>query len=108
MNSLAFSPLAPPPAPVAKVLGSFLAWSVMVETTQMAAKRMSRTWMTIEVTRPSPPMRRQNGSLGRCNGSSVAATSARTGGFCSGEGDAGSSWGEDIDLILRAERPPTI
>jgi len=60
-KTLALSPAAPPPAPVAKVSISFLAVSVQLEMTQ-AAKKISRPmWMTSETTRPSPPMRRQKG-----------------------------------------------
>ena len=53
--TLARSPELPPPAPVAKLSGSFLTESVTVEITQIAAIRMSTPWMIREMVRPSPP-----------------------------------------------------
>ena len=53
------SPPEPPPAPVAKVFGSFLALSVTVETTKAAAMKTSTTWTARETDRPLAPIRCQ-------------------------------------------------
>ena len=66
LYSLALGPPLPPPAPVAKVFGSFLpAISVTVEMTQTTAMATRMPWMRTESAKPSPPSRCQSVRLGR-------------------------------------------
>ncbi|NBV48914.1 MAG: SlyX family protein, partial [Verrucomicrobia bacterium] len=87
LYSFAFGPPAPPPAPVAKVFGSFLpAPSVTVETTQTIAISTRMTCTMTDNARPSPPRRCQRVRLGRAKGSVPD---------CAG----GVSWGSDIGVF---------
>ncbi|NBV49180.1 MAG: hypothetical protein EBR95_09160 [Verrucomicrobia bacterium] len=87
LNSLALGPPEPPPAPVAKVFGSFLpAPSVTVETTQTIAMSTRTMCTTTDNARPSPPRRCQRVRLGRARGSDPVST-------------PGVSWGSDIGVF---------
>ena len=87
LNSLALGPPAPPPAPVAKVFGSFLpAPSVTVETTQTIAISTRTMCTRTDKARPSPPRRCHRVRLGRANGSAPVSTGV-------------VSWGSDIGIF---------
>ena len=85
------SPPEPPPAPVAKVLGSFLALSVTVETTNTAATKTSRMWIASETERPLAPMRCQRLSFRRFDTMESASTLIWSAGGTSPGGGVGVS-----------------
>ena len=85
------SPPDPPPAPVAKVFGSFLALSVTVETTKAAAIKTSNTWIASETERPLAPMRCQNERFMRFDTRESASSLLRLAGGTLPEGGVGVS-----------------
>ena len=85
------SPPEPPPAPVAKVFGSFFALSVTVETTKAAAMKTRRTWIARETERPLAPMRFQNDRFMRLEPKESDSAAADLAAWFSSDGGVGVS-----------------
>ena len=87
--AIARSPPLPPPAPVAKVLGSFLLL-VATDTTQAVAVNNSRPWTNNDTAKPCPPIWKKRwlkidflvcpGGLGSGSGSGAVKATVSTGG----------------------------
>ena len=85
------SPPEPPPAPVAKALGSFFALSVTVETTKAAAMNTRRTWNAIDTESPLAPIRCQKLRFMRLDPRASVSMFFKSAGGTSPEGGGGVS-----------------